>query len=113
MKTLLLLYVGTSALLVLISLPLIMRKIKPNPFYGFRTRQTLEDPELWYSVNELFARHLLIAGLLQIFASIAFYLIPGISVDVYALACLGVFVIFFSYAMSKSLQFIRSTKKSE
>jgi len=108
MKSLLFLYIGFSAFTAIIALPLIAHKIKPNPFYGFRIRKTLEDPELWYAVNEYFARHLLTIGILQIFVSIAFYFIPGISVDVYALSCLGVFVILFSRAMMQSFQYIKS-----
>ena len=110
MKALLLLYVGFSLLTAAISLPLLMRKIKPNPIYGFRIRQTLEDPETWYSVNEYFAKHLLTIGILQAFVSIVFYFIPGMNVDLYALSCLGVFVILFSRAMSQSFRYIKSLK---
>lgn len=107
MQTLLYLYIGSSFILILIALPLLARKIKPNPFYGFRIRKTLEDSELWYSVNQYFAKHLLITGFLQTIASILFYVIPDISIDAYALSCLGVFVILFAVAMIKSLKYIR------
>lgn len=108
MKTLLFLFVGIGLLSIIIALPLIMRLIKPNPFYGFRIQRTLEDPQVWYSVNEYFARHLLIVGILHVFASIAFFFIPGISVDIYALSCMAVFVILFSRAMSQSFRYIKS-----
>ena len=108
MGTLLSLYVGFSLLLVLISVPLILRKVKPNPFYGFRIRRTLEDPEVWYRVNAYFARHLFFVGILQVIASSALYFIPGISVDSYALLCLAAFVILFSRAILLSVRYIKS-----
>lgn len=37
--------------LAVLSLPLIFRWAPPNPFYGFRTRRTLADRNLWYRVN--------------------------------------------------------------
>ena len=102
MQTLLYLYVGSSIFLMLISLPLIARKIKPNPFYGFRIQQTLEDPLVWYETNQYFAKRLFIAGFLEALAALGLYRIPNISLDAYALSCLGVFVILFTIALVQS-----------
>lgn len=102
MKTILFLYVGSSIFLALISLPLIARKVKPNPFYGFRIQQTLDDPEVWYETNQYFAKRLFIVGVVETLAALGFYFIPNISVDLYALACLGVFVITFTTALVQS-----------
>lgn len=84
-----------------------MRKVKPNPFYGFRIRRTLENPDVWYSVNEYFAKRLLVISILQALASIIFYFIPGMSVDIYALSCLAAFIILFERAMSQSFRYIK------
>ncbi len=108
MKTLLFMYIGFSLLAALISLPLMLRKIKPNPFYGFRIRLTLEDTEIWYSVNHFFAKQLFSIGIFQAIVSVAFYLIPGISVDMYALSCMIVFFVAFSRAMSQSFRYIKT-----
>ena len=89
MKTILFLYVGSSIFMALISLPLIARKIKPNPFYGFRVQQTLDDPQVWYETNQYSAKRLFAVGILEALASLGFYFIPNISLDVYALLCLG------------------------
>ncbi len=35
----------------LISLPLVLRLIPPNRFYGFRTRKTLSNADIWYEAN--------------------------------------------------------------
>ncbi len=39
------------ALIALISVPLILRRVKPNHYYGLRTRGTLADSTLWYDAN--------------------------------------------------------------
>ena len=38
-------------MLAVIALPLALRWVGPNRFYGFRTRATLSDRALWYSAN--------------------------------------------------------------
>ena len=108
MQYLFYMYIGSSLLLTLLALPLIARKVRPNPIYGFRIRQTLDDPRLWYEVNAFFGKQLLMVGLLQGLTSALLYFFPGLSVDAYALACLGVFVIVFSIAMVKSLKYIKT-----
>ena len=90
MKTILLLLVCSGTLLTLLSIPLILRKIKPNSLYGFRVKQTLENPEIWYAVNAYAGWRLLIVGISTILSAVGFYLLPGISLDAYAYACLGV-----------------------
>jgi uncharacterized membrane protein len=86
-------YVGAGLLLTLLSLPLLAQKIGPNPWYGFRVRRTLEDPAIWYPANAFAAVGLLCVGLITSIAAIVLYLVPGITVDVYAIAeaavCLG------------------------
>lgn len=111
MQTLVYLYVGSSVFLAIISLPLIVRKVKPNPFYGFRIQQTLEDSEVWYEINQYFAKRLFVVGLLETASLLGFYFIPNISLDNYALSCLGIFVVLFSIAMFQSWRHMRSFNK--
>lgn len=110
MKTMLFLYVGSSIFLALISLPLIARKIKPNPFYGFRIQQTLDDPEVWYETNQYFAKRLCAVGILEALAASGLYFIPNITVDAYALLCLGVFILTFTIAMVQSWRYMKAIK---
>ena len=105
------LYVSSSIFLVLISLPLIARKIKPNPLYGFRIQQTLDNPEVWYETNQYFAKRLFVVGILEVVAALGFYFIPNISLDVYALACLGIFVVSFSISLVQSWRHMQSINK--
>jgi len=112
--SLLVLYVVSGILLILLAIPLIRKKIKPNGLYGFRVKQTMSDPELWYAVNCYSGKWLLFCGVVIVFSSIFFYLIPGISVDAYALICLAVFILVFAISLGKSWQFMKkeSAQKS-
>jgi uncharacterized membrane protein len=82
---LLLLFAGAGLLLVGISIPLIQRRIKPNYWYGFRTRRTLSDAALWYDVNTYAGRRLLVSGFITSIAAVVLYFIPSLTVDGYAL----------------------------
>ncbi len=48
---------------------------EPNPYYGFRTRETLEDPEVWYPVNRFAGVALAAAGLVGAASAL---LLPGL-----------------------------------
>jgi hypothetical protein len=50
------------AVTALFSIPLILRKVPPNRFYGFRTPATLSSPEIWYPVNAFSGWALLVAS---------------------------------------------------
>lgn len=52
----------SGGLLMLLSIPLILQKVPPNPWYGFRVRRTLQDPTVWYPVNAYGAWYLLGVG---------------------------------------------------
>lgn len=57
-------------LFVGISIPLILRRIPPNWMYGFRTRKTLANPDIWYKANEYAGKLLAIAGVMMTLASV-------------------------------------------
>ena len=46
-------------ILIPISLPLINEKVKPNLMYGFRTKKTLSNVEIWYKANKYAGKVLL------------------------------------------------------
>ncbi len=103
---LLLLFVIAGLGLVGISIPLIQRRVKPNYWYGFRTRSTLRDPAIWYEVNAYAGKRLLISGLITTVAAIALYVIPGMTLDGYVLGmtvcALGPLMV----AMSQSFRYL-------
>jgi hypothetical protein len=90
MATLLALYVGAGLLLMGLAVPLIRRKVRPNAWYGFRVRQTLADPDIWYAANAYTGKHLLVVGVITVLTAVGLYRVPGITLDTYALACGGI-----------------------
>ena len=67
--TLNLMSLGMGLLLVLLALPMILGKLRPNRIYGFRTRKTLSDPGIWYPANRAAGLAMLVSGLLMMTAS--------------------------------------------
>ena len=108
MITLLILYLASGVLLMLLSLPLLWSKIPPNGLYGFRVRATLENPSIWYPANKFAAKRLLWSGAVFVAAAVALYFIPGISVDVYSMACLFLFAVPFVMGLIQSLRYVKS-----
>jgi len=50
---LLLTIAGSYLLVAGLSVPLLLKKIPPNRFYGFRSKRTQGDERVWYRVNQL------------------------------------------------------------
>src|ERR1700733_12139788 len=40
-----------AILILIFCVPLVLRLVPPNRFYGIRTKKTLSDKEIWYRVN--------------------------------------------------------------
>jgi hypothetical protein len=108
MLLLLFTFLASGILLALLSIPLLLGKIPPNGLYGFRVTATLEDPQLWYAVNAFAAKRLLFAGLSICVAAGGLYFVPGLSVDTYALACLGVFMLTFIPGLVQSVLYLQT-----
>jgi hypothetical protein len=108
MATLMVLFAGSGLLLAAISVPLILRKIGPNPLYGFRVKKTLEDPAVWYPVNAYAARRLLVVGLVICISAILLFLVPGVDLLVYALANGGIALAGLLIAVIQSFLYLRS-----
>ncbi len=51
---------------IVVAFPLVMQKVPPNWWYGFRTRKTLADPDVWYRANYLGGVGLLYAGVVSL-----------------------------------------------
>ena len=112
MTTILFLNVGSGILLILISIPLYLQKVSPNGFYGFRVRRTLENPELWYPVNRYSAGWTMLCGLLTSIGAIGLYYFPGLSLDVYALSCLSIFIVVVGIGIIFTMRYMKSLSGS-
>lgn len=95
----------------LISIPLILRRVKPNYWYGFRTRKTLENEAVWYDVNEHAGKRLFLSGILIMIAAIVFALIPKISTDLYAVLVLVVVSVTLGIGLTQSFRYLNQIAK--
>jgi uncharacterized membrane protein len=108
MLTMMLMYVGMGLLLTLVALPLYFQKIPPNGLYGFRVRKTMANKDIWYAVNKYSSRWLIATGLGTVLIAVVLYLLPGISLDGYALACLGLFTVVLATGIITSVRYMNS-----
>jgi uncharacterized membrane protein len=88
------LYSAVGLLFVGLGIPLALRRVPPNAWYGFRTAKTFSDPRIWYSANRVSGIDLMIAGVvLAIGVMVLFGLrasvIPSLRLATW---CFGLFV---------------------
>lgn len=57
------LFMGMPALLFVLGIPLALKLIPPNRFYGFRTRKTFSSLDAWYRINLATGLALMAAGI--------------------------------------------------
>lgn len=110
MVTLLALYSFGGLLLAGLSVPLILHKIPPNGWYGFRLPATLQNPTLWYKVNAYAGWRFLVVGLGTAIGAIILYYVTSPSVDEYAMSALGLFLALFLWGIITSLLHLRSIR---
>jgi uncharacterized membrane protein len=63
---------------IILSIPLILQKVRPNCFYGVRTRKTMPDEAVWYKANKFFGCGMLISSLFSLVVLIVVVLIPDV-----------------------------------
>lgn len=100
-----LLFVGTSALLMGVSVPLLLGRVGRNGTYGVRTAETLADDQVWERGNIFGGRLLFLTGLVQLVAVIALSDVPLLhrNIIAYNVAC-GVFIVASLLAASAWIQ---------
>jgi uncharacterized membrane protein len=59
-------FVIPSFILLLASIPLALGWIPKNRFYGVRTRKTLSDDRVWFAVNKLGGRLIIVCSLIYL-----------------------------------------------
>jgi uncharacterized membrane protein len=107
-----LLFFITGILLIVISIPMIRGKVKPNHWYGFRIRATLDNPDIWYPANAYAGKWLLVYGIAQAAAAVLVPIIwPTLSVDDYAIVLTVVLMVGLLIVFIASMRFVNSLKK--
>ena len=111
MNLLLTVFVSAGVMLVGLSIPLIRRRIGPNPWYGFRVPATTNDPDIWYPVNEYMAWRLLWTGITVVLVSVGAYFVADISEDTYGLVIGAVVLIGLGVTVLQSFIYLGKMKK--
>ena len=109
--TLLIMYLLISVLMIVLSIPMALGKVKPNRIYGVRLPLTLNDPDMWYKVNAYVGRVLLVCGVIILAATLILYPILGSSVDGYSI---GVLIVMLACAVVStiiSFRYVKSIRK--
>ncbi len=57
---------------ILISLPLVLKMVPLNRWYGFRTRKTMSNEDIWYEANYKGGMGLTVASVIALVARAAF-----------------------------------------
>ncbi len=102
------LFVFDGFLLMATAIPFIQRRVKPNPWSGFRTPKTLSNSDIWYAANAYSGRQLLRAGVAITVTALGLRLVPGLSFAVYASVCGIVTILFVLFAVGASFRFLRT-----
>ena len=67
-------YAGMGLLVILICVPMILERVPPNNWYGFRTPRTLSDPNVWYPANRIAGQYLAVAGTVIVLTTLLVFL---------------------------------------
>jgi len=69
-----LLFLLVGVLYIGLGIPLLRGRIPPNRYYGARTRKALSDERIWYAVNRVTGRDLIIGGVAVVVAAAGIHL---------------------------------------
>lgn len=67
--------IGTAILIVAVSIPLVMRKIKMNRFYGVRIPKSFSSEKNWFEINAYAGKQFMLWSLLPLLAGIACFFV--------------------------------------
>jgi hypothetical protein len=77
-------YLIASAALGVVAIPLVLRLIKPNSWYGFRTPHMQTNPELWYTTNVTAGSGCLLTAVITLVVILAASLVNAASAEIMA-----------------------------
>jgi SdpI/YfhL protein family len=92
-QAILLTYLVVSIVMIILSVPLLRRQVKPGFFYGYRMPVTLGKPDIWYNVGAYVGRLLVATAVVVALAATSLYLFGGLDVKDYATDCAVILLI--------------------
>ncbi len=101
-------FAAVGALMVGLSIPLVRRRVKPNPWYGFRTPKSMSNERIWYEANAYAGRLAVRLGLGFIVAVVGLYFILRPKFGVYNLACTAVLLGAIAVQLVLCFRYLRS-----
>lgn len=104
----LVLYIFVGLLFIGLSLPMIMRKVPPNPIYGFRVAKTMNNPDIWYKANEYSGWTMLWAGVVTVIGAFVLKFLSIFDVKVYTIACVTLMSVSLVISLILSFIYLRS-----
>jgi hypothetical protein len=99
---------AVDGLFVALSIPLILRKVRRNVIYGFRTCATLADDFVWYEANAYFGRRLVAFSVISAAAVLVLYSTDGVSPRFFFGSTIAAMLLPSLAAMLLTLRFTRS-----
>lgn len=111
MITFFMIFFTCAGLLVVgLAIPMILGKLKPNGWYGFRTSKTLSDEKIWYPANTYIGKLLLGVGILWVLSALGLRIIPAIGSDLvtYNLSLTGIVLGSMVILVVLSLRYLRT-----
>ena len=69
-----LLFIIVGVIYIGLGIPLLLGRIPPNAWYGCRTQKTLSSEEIWYPVNRVTGRYLIISGVAVILSAFVVFI---------------------------------------
>src|SRR5262245_36375938 len=79
--------------MIILSIPLIRRQVKPGFFYGYRMPVTLGKPDVWYDVGAYVGRLSAATAIVVALSAVILYLFGGLDVKDYATDCAVILLI--------------------
>lgn len=105
---LLCLFVGAGLLITALAIPMWLRLIGPNPWYGFRTPKTRSDERIWYEANAYAGRLLALTGLIVVATAVFFYFVLPPNPATYSITCTTIFLATLAGQLILSFRHLRS-----
>jgi uncharacterized membrane protein len=72
-----------GALMVVLGVPMMRRRVPPNGLYGLRVPATMADEWVWYEANARTGREFVYLGAAVFAASVGLPFVPGMTNDVF------------------------------
>ena len=98
---------GVSLLMIIVAAPLALRRVPRNVIYGFRTRATLSNDELWYAANAYFGRKFIVATLVGCALTVVVLVLLPLPPDLLTPVVVLFFALTSLFAIQATVRFVR------